>query len=246
MCEPGATSAKLTRAVCRVKGVAVRLRPILPLIAALTLAACTANGTPRPGTETPAQTASPAPQAEGTSPSGALEGGELLRALRQGGFIIYFRHAATVPGSDSDVQDLSNCAAQRNLSEQGRQQSRDIGEAFRRLGIPVGAVRSSGFCRTLETANLAFGRAESSLDLTSLPQAGTPAEEERRVSALRALLATPPPPGQNTVLVAHLFNIQRAAGISIAEGEAAVFQPDGGAFRLVATVSPEEWSTLER
>lgn len=159
--------------------------------------------------------------------------------------MIYFRHAATVPGGDSDTQNLANCAAQRNLSERGREQARQIGDAFRRLRIPVGTVLSSAFCRTLDTANLAFGRAEQSLDLTSLPQAGSEAEEERRVQALRERLATPPPAGQNTVLVAHLFNIQRAAETNLQEGEAAIFQPRGGGrFELVAKVTPDGWAAL--
>jgi phosphohistidine phosphatase SixA len=189
------------------------------------------------------------PSAVATTPSPQKQSpadSELLRALRAGGFVIYFRHAATDPASDTDYQNLANCSAQRNLSERGREQARRIGSAFRELGIPVGTVQSSAFCRTLETANLAFGRAEQSVDLTSLPQAGSDAEEERRVTALRELLATPPPAGQNTVLVGHLFNIQRAAGISIAEGEAAVIRPREGGYDLVSTVPPEQWEVLGR
>ncbi|MEA2526489.1 MAG: hypothetical protein QOF73_3716, partial [Thermomicrobiales bacterium] len=47
------------------------------------------------------------------------------------------------------------------------------------------------------------------------------------IEALRGLLSTPPPTGVNTVLVGHLFNLQDATGISIAEGEAAIFLPQG-------------------
>lgn len=221
------------------------VRLLLPLVAALALGGCASDETAGPkaletaGTPTPA----PAPSVQ----EGPLEGSELLRSLRAGGFVIYLRHAATVAGGDTDVQNLANCAAQRNLSEEGRAQAREIGNAFRRLAIPIGTVLSSAFCRTLDTANLAFGRAEQSLDITSLPQAGNEAEEERRVMALRALLATEPPAGKNTILVAHLFNVQRATGVSIAEGEAAVFEPrGGGGYALVATVSPEEWVMLDK
>lgn len=211
---------------------------LLFLIVVLALAACGSDDVERRQVR---QTANePTPSIEVLE-----EGSELLGALRAGGFVIYFRHAATVPGGDADLQNLANCATQRNLSDQGREQAREIGNAFRQLSIPVGTVLSSALCRTLETANLAFGRAEQSLDLTSLPQAGSEAEEERRVMALRELLATPPPAGQNTVLVGHLFNIQRAAETNLAEGEAAIFEPRGERnFAVVDTVSPEEWVSL--
>lgn len=220
----------------------LRLGIILVLLAALTLGACASEETREPQTR---ETASEPPATP--APEATPEGGELLQSLRAGGFVIYLRHAATVPGGDTDLQNLADCAAQRNLSDQGREQAREIGNAFRTLAIPVGTVLSSALCRTLETANLAFGRAEQTLDLTSIPQAGSREEEERRVMALRQLLATEPPPGQNTVLVAHLFNIQRAAEVSIAEGEAAIFQPRGeGKFFLVAKVPPQEWLSLDK
>jgi virginiamycin B lyase len=47
------------------------------------------------------------------------------------------------------------------------------------------------------------------------------------------------------VVVAHLFNIQEAADLSLEEGEAAVFEPLGArGFRLVARVAPRAWSRL--
>lgn len=221
------------------RGISAPLRAFLAVMGAIALLACGTTDT-APPQSAPATGTTSSPQEQ--SP----EGSELLRALRAGGLVIYLRHAATQPASDTDYQNLANCSAQRNLSERGREQARTIGRAFRNLGIPVGRVQSSAFCRTLETANLAFGRADQSMDLTSLPQAGGDAEEERRVAALRELLATPVPAGQNTVLVGHLFNIQRAAGISIAEGEAAVIRPREGGYDLVSTVPAEQWEMLGR
>jgi phosphohistidine phosphatase SixA len=156
----------------------------------------------------------------------ALAGPDLLAALRNGGFVIYFRHARTdFSQDDTDLSDLSNCATQRNLSAEGRTQARLIGDAIATLAIPIGDILSSELCRTRETAELAFGEATPAPDLTSFGTAGSEVEEEERVAALRRLLATPPAPGSNTVLVGHLFNIQAAAGISLAEGQAAIFRP---------------------
>jgi phosphohistidine phosphatase SixA len=228
----------VTRA--RWRGTSGSARPALCLLAALVVAACGPNGG-----ETRRAAPSPAPSPSPSITVALQEGSDLLRSLRSGGLTIYFRHAATVPGSDADLENLDNCPAQRNLSDLGREQAQVIGEAFRRLEIPVGRVLSSRLCRCRDTATIAFGRAEQSLDITSLPQASNEAEKARRTGALRQLLATPPPSGQNTVLVAHLFNVFAAAETNLAEGEAAIFEPLGGEqFRLVAKVTPDEWDAL--
>ena len=178
-----------------------------------------------------------------------LTGPALVGALRRGGYVIYFRHAATdysIPESQQGQEWWKSCDPQvvRNLSEAGRRQAQAIGEAFRALQIPVDRVFSSEFCRVAETARLAFGEVELSVDLTGFGTADE-AERERRGAALQARLAIPPPAGANTILVGHLFNIQAAASISLPEGGAVIFEPLGQAgFRLIASVSADEWSTL--
>jgi virginiamycin B lyase len=187
--------------------------------------------------------------AAGAFPSHArLEGRALADALREGGYVLYFRHAATdFSQEDTDTRNLENCRTQRNLNASGRADARAIGRGFRELRIPVGPVLASKYCRTRQTARLAFGRVRTTFDLTSLPSAATEREENRRVAALRRLLGTPPRKGTNTVLIAHLFNIEAAANVSLAEGEAAVFKPRGrGRFRLVARVLPRRWAALPR
>jgi virginiamycin B lyase len=177
-----------------------------------------------------------------------LSGSALADALRRGGFVIYFRHAATdFSQSDTNTQNLRSCRTQRNLNAQGRADARAIGRGFRALRIPVGRVLASRYCRTRQTAQLAFGRVQLTTDLTSLPSAPNERERTRRIRALRAMLGTAPRAGTNTVLVAHLFNIQDAADLSLEEGEAAIFRPLGrGRFRRVARVLPRAWAGLTR
>jgi phosphohistidine phosphatase SixA len=209
----------------------------------------TATSTPAPSPTVPPSSPTAAPPTAvpatavppTTALAGPLAGPGLVDALRGGGYVIYFRHAAT-DQSQADT-DLSRCETQRNLNEQGRADARAIGAAFRSLNIPVGQVLSSGYCRARDTAQLAFGRAELVRDLSGLPES----QREQRVATLKRLLATPPEPGTNTVLVAHGFNIQAAAELSLAEGEAAIFAPaSDGTFVLVARVRPDEWAALER
>lgn len=228
------------------------------LVSLLLLAACAGAG---PGTSTSTDASSSMPASvPATSPDApaptataiasaqpsAPQGQALVDLLRDGGMVIFFRHAATdMSQTDSDLDNLEDCATQRNLSEDGRAGARAIGQAFRNLGLPIGQVLASPYCRTLETAQLAFERAEPSQDL--LPTAAAPDEASRAalVASLQRLLSTVPPKGTNTVLVSHAFSLEDAADVSLAEGEAAVFVavgPDG--FRLVGRVLPDHWAAL--
>lgn len=173
---------------------------------------------------------------------------ELVAALRQGGHVIYFRHADTGPAYiEPPTIDLTRCETQRNLDDGGRAQAAEIGRQFRRLGIPVGPVLSSEFCRCRDTAQLAFGRYEIARTLTGVrrdPEYAQARQDAAR--GLRALLSTFPPAGQNTVLVSHGFNLIDLEGLYLSvQGEAAVYRPDGaGGYSLIARVLPQRWREL--
>jgi phosphohistidine phosphatase SixA len=171
---------------------------------------------------------------------------ELIAALKQGGYVLYFRHAETdVSKTDQNRDDLSDWTKQRNLSEKGRQQAAAIGKAFRALGIPVSEVKSSPYCRAVETAKLAFGKATVNKDLASF--IGTDKQEaERLADALRVMLGTQPPAGKNTVLVSHTENLQEAAKIwPKPVGVAVIFKPSGNkSFEMVQRVEAPQWAQL--
>ena len=169
--------------------------------------------------------------------------GSVLNQLRQGGFVIYFRHAATErTGANDEAADLEKCETQRALSDIGRAQAVQIGEGMKRLRIPIGQVISSPFCRCKDTATLAFGRVtvDKGLYFALVPN---PEEVKRLAASTRKMLSTAPAPGTNTVLVSHTANLREAAGIwPKHEGMAYVFRPLGdGKFEPVAMVLPEDW-----
>lgn len=94
---------------------------------------------------------------------------ELLSALQRGGYIIYFRHAETEKEyADQDLADANNCATQRVLNETGWQQAKAIGKAFKDNSIPVGKIITGEYCRTWQTADLAFGDYEKNSALNPL------------------------------------------------------------------------------
>jgi len=168
----------------------------------------------------------------------------VIGELRHGGFVIYFRHAATEQiGATDETADLTRCETQRNLSAEGRAQATQIGRAMKALAIPVGTVAASPFCRTRDTAQLAFGRTVVNQDLYFV--ISTDAAETRRLTdSLRTMLSAPPAKGTNTVLVSHSANLREAAGIfAKPEGAAYVFRPlSNGRFEAVARVLPEDWT----
>jgi broad specificity phosphatase PhoE len=176
----------------------------------------------------------------------AVDPATVADALRTGGYVIYFRHTATEQsGAPDEAADLARCETQRNLSAAGRAQAAEIGKAFKALRIPVGRVQTSPFCRTRETAELAFGHYEVNKDLHFVITSG--AEEAQRLGkALRRLLATAPRKGTNSVIVSHSANLREAAGVfAKPEGAAYIYRPlPNGGFEPVARLLPEDWVNL--
>jgi len=175
-----------------------------------------------------------------------LEGQALVDALKQGGHVILLRHTATEPVTpDADLFDLSDCSTQRALSEKGRSQAVLMGKAFRKLGIPVGEVLSSPYCRCLENGKLAFGRVTRS-EILSVADGLSVEEKSEWGGVVRKMLATPPKPGVNTILITHTGSLLYSFGLSSRpEGVAHVFQPDaGGTAIYVGMMIPEQWPAL--
>ena len=166
----------------------------------------------------------------------------LVKMLRDGGYVIVFRHSLTDWAQrDTDGEHFENRAAQRNLSKEGEAQAAAIGKAVEALDLPIGSVLSSPMFRCRDTARLAFGREESTVDL--FRRGGT--YREARVK----MLSGAAPSGTNTVLVTHQdVLIPIIAGLKreqLKEGEAFVVRPlGGGKFEIVAQISLEEWKRL--
>ncbi len=198
-----------------------------------------------------------------TLAAGIAVGGQMPRAaaqetaptvfdsLKHGGFVVIFRHGKTdaKPGvpEDKTPLDLANCSDQAMLSEAGRDQARAIGRAFVSADIPVGKVLASGYCRAIEMARLAFGRAETSDALllrNFVPVAGKPAPPPwpQRVEMMKKMIATIPEGPTNTILITHFPNINSALGLQIEFGDAVIVKPDGqGGTRLVARIQASQW-----
>ena len=171
-------------------------------------------------------------------PTAHADGGRVLEVMRAGGVLILLRHASTEPGiGDPPGFSLSDCTTQRNLSRIGRDEARRIGEALRSAGVAVSAVRSSRWCRSLETSRLAFPDHEPqpwpSLDSFF---AGRGDRQRQTDDALAALSDWPA--GRNEVWVTHQVNISALTGAYLMTGEAVVARVRDGELEVVGRWRP--------
>ncbi len=183
--------------------------------------------------------------------SSEITGRTLIDQLLAGGFNIYFRHVSTDWSQADRVSragDWLSCDPERmrQLSDSGRADARAIGRAMRELGIPVGEVLASPYCRTVETARLMnLGQVTPSNEVMNLRSGDYFGGRAAIVGKAQTLLATPPAPGTNRVIVAHGNVAREATPVYPGEGEGIVFQPDGnGGFRVITRIPPDRWAQL--
>ena len=156
-------------------------------------------------------------------------------ALRQGG-IVLFRHANAPGGGDPDGMRIGDCATQRNLDKAGRAQARRIGETFKAQGVAVGQVLTSQWCRTRETAELAFpGRQKDEPAFNSF--FGESVKAQAQTSTAKRILQDWRGPGA-FVVSTHQVNITELTGIWPASGEGIVVRFEDSKLRVIGRIMP--------
>ena len=148
--------------------------------------------------------------------------------LRRGGLVLFMRHASTVPGlGDPKGFRLGDCATQRNLSEQGREEARRVGARLREERVPIERVYTSPWCRCRDTAIEAFGSAEDWEPLSSFFDFPDREQEHTETVRKRVLGYARKRPRGNVVMVTHNVNIAALTRQSVATGEIVAVRPEG-------------------
>jgi phosphohistidine phosphatase SixA len=180
----------------------------------------------------------------------------LAAALKQGGYVIVFRHGAT-DESQKDIYPFrfDDMKAQRQLSDKGRETARAIGAAFKELGIPIGAVYTSRLNRAVETGKLIAAKDVTPKDELTDSGAGSassmanPEGNNEKFGRPLRELAGAAAAQANILIVTHKTNIADGFGKSYAdvqEGEALIFRATSSGASLAGRVKADEWAKLPR
>ncbi|MGD8189394.1 histidine phosphatase family protein [Brevibacillus ginsengisoli] len=136
----------------------------------------------------------------------------IIHELRNGGYILYMRHGDATIGQDRTIVDFNDCETQRNLSEEGKKLAKAIGQIFNKLKIPIHyPVLASPYCRTRETAGIAFGNQNVKIvpflaDILKVGRADIASKEKQNiVDKFTKMMEIAPPAGSNQIIIGHGF-----------------------------------------
>ena len=141
----------------------------------------------------------------------------LFEKLALGKVMVIMRHAIAPGGGDPENFVLGQCNTQRNLSAEGKEQAKKIGDRFRQYGIFKANIYSSQWCRCIDTATeLRLG------NINELPILNSFFESyEKKTPQTQTLVRWLQSVDSNTplVLVTHQVNITALTGIVPRSGE---------------------------
>ena len=142
----------------------------------------------------------------------------LLKELKQGGKLIFIRHAYAPGSGDPKNFNLNDCSTQRNLNDKGRTQSKKIGNFFVINKIPIDKIYSSEWCRCKETAEIAFKKFETKNFLNSFFSAKFSGNRKQQVVDFNKFLKTWDQK-KNTIFVTHYVVISELLNYAPSSGE---------------------------
>ncbi len=147
----------------------------------------------------------------------------LWQSVADGSHYVIMRHALAPHVGNSREFSLDDCTTQRNLSEQGENQARRIGDLFRRNAIEAADVYSSQWCRCRRTGELLqLGPVSDLLALNSYfrDRSRGPQQTAELAQWLQSRTDRTP-----LVLVTHGFNVSDLTGTgSVSSGEMVIFR----------------------
>lgn len=141
------------------------------------------------------------------------------KPAQEGNKIILIRHALAPGGGDPKGFKIDDCKTQRNLDQIGINQSKKIGELFKKKKIKIDQVLSSQWCRCKDTARYAFKnyREFSALNSTFTPPYDK--NEKQQIQELKNFVHNWKGKGGNLILVTHYVVISAITGEASSSGE---------------------------
>ena len=149
----------------------------------------------------------------------------IINELKNGGKLIFIRHAYAPGSGDPSNFDISDCASQRNLSNLGKIQSKKIGLFFSKNNILIGKVYSSEWCRCKETATIAFNNYEVKKSLNSFFGKKFTKNKDSQVANLKKFIKNWDGK-KNLVLITHYVVISEILNYGASSGEIVISNKD--------------------
>jgi len=141
---------------------------------------------------------------------------KIIKDLKEGGKLILIRHSEAPGTGDPANFNLNDCKTQRNLSAEGIEQAKRLGEFFKKNNISFEKVYSSEYCRCKDTARNAFKDFEifSGLNSTFADPSKTPAYMKKTKEFIEKL-----DKNKNYIFVAHHTTIEGLTSTFAGSGE---------------------------
>ena len=149
----------------------------------------------------------------------------IIRELQNGGKLVFIRHALAPGNGDPDNIDLKSCDTQRNLNQEGIDQSKKIGILFSDNNIQIDKVLSSEWCRCKDTARFAFNNYETFKGLNSFYQEKFYKYKDEQIKSLKKYISNWNS-DKNLILVTHFVVISEMLNFGTSSGEIVVIDKD--------------------
>ena len=146
---------------------------------------------------------------------------KVIKSLKEGGKLIFIRHALAPGNGDPENFKLQNCSTQRNLNEIGIQQSKKIGLIFKKNEIKIDYIYSSEWCRCKDTAKYAFDNFETFDALNTFYDIRFAANEDKQIKDFYEFIDSIDSKN-NIVFVTHYVVIGAILNIGTSSGEIVV------------------------
>jgi len=149
----------------------------------------------------------------------------IISELKNGGKLIFIRHAYAPGSGDPSNFDISDCTSQRNLSNLGKVQSKKIGLFFSKNNILIDKVYSSEWCRCKETAKIAFHNYELKKMLNSFFSKKFTKNKDSQLINLKKFIKNWDGK-QNLVFITHYVVISELLNYETTSGEIVITNKD--------------------
>jgi phosphohistidine phosphatase SixA len=155
------------------------------------------------------------------------------KPAKEGNKIILIRHSIAPGGGDPIGFKINDCSTQRNLSQQGINQSKKIGDLFKKNKVPIDQILSSQWCRCKDTAKYAFKNFKEFSALNSTFQSPYNKNETRQLKEIKSFVKKWDGQGKNLVLITHYSIITAITNAVPGSGEIVVIDKN---FNVLITI----------